>query len=303
MKIVYPNSKKIQTSMQIGVWENKVPVFDVKDMYGLNQLVGYVKLINAETGTVLFRGQSKLYSHLISKIRRSDKKFNERKNALNKTVNNILKDEPLKKFFQFKVPSISGWEIYEKNLIEAVLQHYGAETFSMDFVDNPWIALWFGCYDFDENIKKYNKRKCNNQNDGSDNIKNFISPQRLPDRPKKKEILIPPTKKQEISKINDKDKKRSIEASLREIYFRQSLKQWEKECQNIKFENKNLDCSQVDHMFLLLYVAETTSPNLRGFYIGKQTYVLDLRKMLPSTFLRPCSQQGWIIKPKKIRKT
>lgn len=36
--------------MQIGVWENKVPVFDVKDMYGLNQLVGYVKLINAETG-------------------------------------------------------------------------------------------------------------------------------------------------------------------------------------------------------------------------------------------------------------
>lgn len=60
MKIVYPNSKKIQTSMQIGVWENKVPVFDVKDMYGLNQLVGYVKLINAETGTVLFRGQSKL---------------------------------------------------------------------------------------------------------------------------------------------------------------------------------------------------------------------------------------------------
>lgn len=46
--------------MQIGVWENKVPVFDVKDMYGLNQLVGYVKLINAETGTVLFRGQSKL---------------------------------------------------------------------------------------------------------------------------------------------------------------------------------------------------------------------------------------------------
>lgn len=46
--------------MQIGVWENKVPIFDVNDMYGLNQLVGYVKLINAETGTVLFRGQSKL---------------------------------------------------------------------------------------------------------------------------------------------------------------------------------------------------------------------------------------------------
>ena len=46
--------------MQIGVWENKVPIFDVKDMYGLIQLVGYVKLINAETGTVLFRGQSKL---------------------------------------------------------------------------------------------------------------------------------------------------------------------------------------------------------------------------------------------------
>ena len=33
--------------------------------------------------------------------------------------------------------------------------------------------------------------------------------------------------------------------------------------------------------------------------MGEETYTIDLRKALPSTFLRPCSQHGWIVRGKE----
>lgn len=33
--------------------------------------------------------------------------------------------------------------------------------------------------------------------------------------------------------------------------------------------------------------------------MGNETYTIDLRKALPSNFLRPCSQHGWVVKGKK----
>jgi hypothetical protein len=52
------------------------------------------------------------------------------------------------------------------------------------------------------------------------------------------------------------------------------------------------------HMYLFLYVAETNVPTENGLSLGEHTYTVDLRKALPSTFLRPCSQHGWIVRGK-----
>ena len=54
------------------------------------------------------------------------------------------------------------------------------------------------------------------------------------------------------------------------------------------------------HIYLFLYVADTNAPCIHGLYFGSDTYTIDLRKALPSTFLRPCSQHGWIVRGKGV---
>ena len=55
-----------------------------------------------------------------------------------------------------------------------------------------------------------------------------------------------------------------------------------------------------NHMYLFLYVAETNHTTVRGISFGEHTYVVDLRKVLPYHFLRPCAQQGWVVRGKKV---
>ena len=52
------------------------------------------------------------------------------------------------------------------------------------------------------------------------------------------------------------------------------------------------------HSYLFLYLAETNESEVQGLYLGKKSYTVDLRKALPSTFLRPVAQHGWIVKGK-----
>ena len=49
-------------------------------------------------------------------------------------------------------------------------------------------------------------------------------------------------------------------------------------------------------MYIYLYLADTNCPSINGVYIGEDAYTVDLRKALPSYFLRPASQHGWIVR-------
>ena len=53
------------------------------------------------------------------------------------------------------------------------------------------------------------------------------------------------------------------------------------------------------HLFLFLFVADTNVPQVNGLYIAENSYTVDLRKALPSNFLRPCAQHGWIVREKE----
>lgn len=52
-------------------------------------------------------------------------------------------------------------------------------------------------------------------------------------------------------------------------------------------------------LYMYMYLADTNGPCIRGMYIGESTYTVDLRKALPSYFLRPAAQHGWVVRNHK----
>lgn len=192
-------------------WRNEtdvVPIYHADTPHAFNRAIGYARYKNATCGTVLYRGQNTLYSSLLPSGARSGKVA-----VSEKVFDKVCMDPQLSKFFGLDRKEIKGWNEYNYMLIEAILQHYGANTYCMDFVDNHWCALWFGLYKFENN--HYHERT----DDGN--------------------------------------------------------------------------------LYVFLYVAETEGPCVGGMYIGDETYTVDLRKALPSTFQRPASQHGWVVRQKE----
>lgn len=207
-----------QEMTNIGNWSssanpsNSVPIYHVSSPHAFNQIVGYAKFKNGSNGTVLYRGQSKDHGSLLPSGARPDKIP-----VPDTTIDSMRTDDEIINFFNLYNDDIRGWERYQSVLIEAVLQHYGANTYCMDFVDNHWCALWFGLYQFIDN--HYVKR------DGPD-----------------------------------------------------------------------------EKLYIYLYLADTNGACVRGMYIGEDTYTVDLRKALPSTFSRPAAQHGWIVRKHRREK-
>jgi len=210
MKLDYPKATSIDNAIPCGQWgKNNVPIYHLQSATALNQLVGYVKFKNGSNGTVLYRGQGKDYNTL------SPSGCRESSIAVSDAIISAASsDDSMVNFFQLSDPEISGWEKYKSVIIESALQHYGASTYCMDFVDNHWCALWFGLYKFENGT--YDKRT---DNDG--------------------------------------------------------------------------------FLYLYMYLADTNGSCIRGMYIGEDTYTVDLRKALPSCFLRPAAQHGWIVRKKE----
>ncbi|MBS5501964.1 MAG: FRG domain-containing protein [Eggerthella sp.] len=185
-----------------------IPIYHAKTMHALNRIIGYARLINCNSGTVLYRGQDALYNSLLPSGARKNAQ------AVSETLFDQMIDDPhLLKFFSLDESDILGWRQYQIMVMESALQHYGAKTLCMDFVDNHWCALWFGAYSFSNG--NYNMR----DDDGN--------------------------------------------------------------------------------LYIILCVADTICPCIKGLYIGEDTYTIDLRKTLPSCFQRPASQHGWMVRNKE----
>lgn len=185
-----------------------VPIYHADTPHAFNRAIGYARYKNSSAGTVLYRGQNKLHPSLLPSGARGGKCA-----VSDQVFEAVCGDAQLSKFLGLERLETKGWREYNWMLIEAVLQHYGANTYCMDFVDNHWCALWFGLYRF------YNNH-----------------------------------------------------------YFKRN-------------DNGNL--------YVFLYVAETEGACVGGMYIGEDTYTVDLRKALPSTFQRPASQHGWVVRSKE----
>lgn len=190
--------------------DSGVPIFHVSTYHDFNELVGYAKFLNGSLGTVLYRGQNTDYGSLVPSGARG-------KYAPVSTVltTDICADEDMVSFFQLNDRSIDGWKEYQQVIIEAVIQHYGGNTFCMDFVDNHWCALWFGVNEFHK-------------------------------------------------------------------------------------DHYQVRTDETGNLYVYLYLADTNTSAVRGMHIGEDTYTVDLRKALPSTFQRPASQHGWVVRKRDV---
>ena len=163
MKYEYPKAVSLDSqynAIPVGYWGNTtpgttspgIPIYHLTTANALNQLVGYVKFINGSNGTVLYRGQVEDHGSLLpSGCRPSSTAVSD------EVITRICADNDMMKFFKLNDSAIDGWKQYQSVIIESALQHYGANTYCMDFVDNHWCALWFGLYKF--NNGRYFKRK------------------------------------------------------------------------------------------------------------------------------------------------
>ena len=140
----------IEDTRLVGYWhDGKVPVYEVTTVHGLNQMVGYVKHTNANDGTVLYRGQARLYEKLIPSILHenpTEAELKTRSQKLSNYVEKIAADDRMGKLLHFDESTDSRY-FYKLYVIESMLQHYGLRTRFQDFVDNHWTALWFGLYE------------------------------------------------------------------------------------------------------------------------------------------------------------
>lgn len=301
--INYPNvGVDIQKSILIGYWNDSlIPIFHVPSMHALNQLIGYVKHINAKSGTVLYRGQCDLYQSVTPSICHDRSSLIENQNLLQETIEAIRKENALMNFFGFRNKQVKGWELYENLIVEAALQHYGAKTYCVDFVDNHWTALWFGLNRWVKNSNQYIIRNEDEKDIGRRYI-SFLKTycrQSLPPQPSLDDINI------DDDKINELKEHAShgnitfeeVMASYRQSTLKKLNPKWKKQCNAIQTYNHQYDSNEnTAHLYLFLYVAETNSACVNGLYMGEKTYTVDLRKALPSTFLRTCSQHGWIVR-------
>lgn len=108
---------------------------------------------------------------------------------------------------------------------EPLLQHYGIHTRWIDLVNNLWIAIWFGIYDWH-------------------------------------------------TRIYDREYKNVVQRK----------------------QGKN------EQMYLLLVCSDGINEHkdCPGFYKGKKTFTIDLRKACPSIFLRPHAQHALLMRTKKM---
>lgn len=302
--IEYPKAKDFQRAKLIGTWGNSlIPIYDVPSMHSFNQLVGYVKHINAGNGTVLYRGQCKLYERVVPSIMHDMAKKADNDLRLVESISAIVADKPCLKFFGLRNSDVDGWRLYQKLMIEAILQHYGANTYCVDFVDNHWTALWFGLYEWDEKNNTYRIRNNTGKGENSPYIikSDDMRKKPYPVEPKIESTMLDDNKIKELQEHAEHTTITFEELEQRNIkrVFEGKHRAWEREYKKVLEHNHDIDAIEnTDHLFVFLYVADTNVPNLHGVYMGEKTYTIDLRKSLPSTFLRPCSQHGWVVRGK-----
>lgn len=204
---------------------NEVPMFQVDSLHSLNQIIGHAKFRNREYGQVLYRGECHLHETLIPSLLRNTTKCDANVSKLNAIIKKFLENGDLTNVI--KIQDAKG-----KDVIEGVLQHYGAYTRFIDIVDNHWVALWMGLYE------------C-----------------------------------QHIHQNND----------VFYHYQRRELSLFDA----VSIEKRFL---QDPYQYLLLLAIPEMNQEIAGVYKNECFTYVDLRQALPSIFLRPHAQHGYVIR-------
>lgn len=233
---------------------HRVPLYDVETEAAFNQLIGYAKYLNANYGSVYYRGVSSLYDNVLPSIMRN--RTRGIADDITNLIANIYGDERLRNslhLMELKKPKhgkdyavINENKVIKRNnkyRVEGLLQHYAGFTRFLDVVDNHWIALWMGLHNF---------KDCG---EGS----KYVS-----------------CAKRELSPID--------------VLFYLSGRESR---ENV--DNTVLPESCYEYILLLAFPEEVTS-SINGVYETDEFVLVDLRKALPSFYLRPHAQHALVMR-------
>ena len=250
---------------------SQVPMYDVSTVSGLNQLIGFAKFINRDYGEVYYRGVNKVFNTVLPSLMRR-RKSGEAKD-LTGLVNRLYSIEKFRDTLKIQLPNIrkirkehgdnatnvikAAINRCNKNVIEGVLQHYSGSTRFLDIVDNHWVALWMGLYQHEDLGKGYSYCR----------YKKRIIPQ--------VEYLERITTRFSGNSITNLSTAMEITNAL--SVSKEELDQY--------------------YMYLLLIAAPNDmQEQVPGVYEDDDFVLVDLRKALPSFFVRPHAQHAYVIK-------
>ena len=246
----------------------KVPMYEVSTISGLNQLIGFAKFINRDYGEVYYRGVNKVFDNVLPSLMRN-RKSGEAKD-LKKRIKSLytngqfrctlkldLPDKTVSMPIASKKEYLRSIERNNKNIVEGVLQHYSGSTRFLDIVDNHWVALWMGLYEYEELGKGLTYSRY------------------------KKRVIPQVDYLERIATLFSEDKVAKLVSSSE---ISQALK---------------VPKDEQDKYFM--YILLIASPNdmielIPGAYENHDFALVDLRKALPSFFVRPHAQHAYVIK-------
>lgn len=239
-----------------------VPIYEANSIYGLNQLVGYAKFINRDYGYVCYRGECRLHPTLIPSLYRHSTKLTNANKKIGEHINKIRKDLALKSEL-----NLSDYGRDHANyVIEGMLQHYGLPTRFVDVVDNLWVALWMGQYEW--------KTTTNTKIPYAHYFK-----RELPDV--------------ELNRIAIKINERWKNAK---DYPTHPISLTEIDTIIKNFYPDGIIESDLYQYIILLAIPYADKSNSKGISVSKTHVLVDLRQALPSVFLRPHAQHGLVVK-------
>lgn len=243
-----------------------VPMYEVSSVSGLNQLIGFAKFINRDYGEVYYRGVNKVYNTVLPALMRNRRsgEAKDLKGVLNSLYSNahfcsslkLVKPDYGKRIPRGMEHEINAVNRNNKNIIEGVIQHYSGSTRFLDIVDNHWVALWMGLHQYEELGKGY--AYC---------------------RYTKRVIPSVDYLEKIATKISEKDFDTSSLPGVIEA---------------LSVTDEDLDKY---YMYILLIAVPNNMIEQRpGAYEDDNFALIDLRKALPSIFLRPHAQHAYVVK-------
>lgn len=153
----------------------------------------------------------------------------------------------------------------------------------MDFVDNHWIALWFGLYQW-----------VSTKNEIGMPVECFYKKRTLKLSRKDRLDSVSHIRCQFFNELKKATSSTSISESQSDVN------------QLIKNYSYKLAFAEDQYLYLLLFVADTLTEHETtqhsGIYSNSRMTVVDLRRALPSVFLRPGAQHGWTVKMNSNKK-
>lgn len=273
---------------------------------GFIQAIGYLKYTLSQKGyDVVLRGQQQLYGNLKPSLFRnsgtSQDEYNTTEDFFNKRILDT-KEKFAKRYIEYlqkdsnkSIKSLQK-DMYdfidvEEQFFPPLLQHYGIKTPWLDVVDNIWVALWFSCWESDRIFPVSDTEYINQKELYKEVARYSVYHER-------KEIKGYIAFSNEIENMNNDirgQEKKMISLMLDNKIPMQTKRNKILKCQE-KISQNSLIIDKWKQMPSYCYIVLLKVPQNSNQIAQDKIQVVDLRKRIPSYYLRPHAQHALVIR-------